>query len=150
MEWWQILLVSVLGGIAALLLSALIVWRMASQRTRALARRIGRLPWSYKLALARQLMTDQRVPPVVRLIPPLLVLYLALPLDLVPDFLPVIGQIDDILVVLVGTALLIRLAPMRVFDEHLAMLEERWEASGEPDLHRLPPRQGETEPLRRG
>ena len=67
--------------------------------------------------------SDERIPALLRLIPPVLVLYLALPIDLIPDFIPVIGQIDDILVVAVGVALLVRLAPMRVFDEHLLELE---------------------------
>jgi uncharacterized membrane protein YkvA (DUF1232 family) len=36
---------------------------------------------------------------------------------------PILGQIDDILVLAVGLALLVRAAPMRIFDEHLSDLE---------------------------
>jgi uncharacterized membrane protein YkvA (DUF1232 family) len=123
MEWWQILIIAVLSSIVVVLATAFIAWRMISQRTRKLAARVGRLPWSAKLQLAGRLMRDERIPVLLRLIPPILVLYLALPIDLIPDFIPVIGQIDDILVVAVGVALLVRLAPMRVFDEHLLELE---------------------------
>jgi uncharacterized membrane protein YkvA (DUF1232 family) len=123
MEWWEILLIAVLGTMAALLLAALILWRMATKRTKRLAGRIGALPWRHKLELARALMRDDRIPVYARIVPPLLVLYLALPLDIVPDFIPVIGQLDDIVVLAVGVALLVKLTPARVLDEHLARLE---------------------------
>ena len=123
MEWWQILILAVLGTLATLLLAALIIWRMATVRTRALGRRIGKLPWRSKLELAGRLVMDGRMPLLVRIIPALLVLYLALPLDLIPDFIPVLGQLDDVLVLVVGVALLVRLAPMKVIDEHLIDLE---------------------------
>jgi uncharacterized membrane protein YkvA (DUF1232 family) len=123
MEWWQILLIAVLGSIALLLAAALILWRMATTRTRKLASRVGGLPWKGKVELARELMSDDRIPFYARIIPPLLILYLALPLDLVPDFIPVIGQIDDILVLAVGVALLTKFTPMQVLDEHLTRLE---------------------------
>jgi len=125
MEWWEIALIAVLGTIAAMIVLALIVWRLASTRTRKLAGRIGGLPWRHKLALAGRLMTDERIPIYVRVVPPALVLYLALPIDIVPDFIPVIGQVDDILVLAIGIALLVRLAPFKVLDEHLTELERR-------------------------
>ena len=123
MEWWQIVLVSILSVIAVVLLAALILWRMATQRTRALGKRIGKLPWRSKLELAGRLVMDDRMPLTVRIVPALLVLYLALPLDLIPDFIPVLGQLDDIVVLLAGVALLVRFAPMKVIDEHLLDLE---------------------------
>ena len=125
MEWWEIVLVSVLLTMAAVIVVALILWRMASSRTKTLARRIGGLPWRHKLGLAGRLMADERIPIYVRVVPPALVLYLALPIDLVPDFIPVIGQLDDILMLTIGIALLVRLAPFQVLDEHLLEMERR-------------------------
>ena len=123
MAWWEILIIAVLATIAVMIIAALIVWRMASGRTKQLASRINRLPWRAKLQLARRLSADERIPLLARIVPPLLVLYLALPLDIVPDFIPVIGQLDDILVLAVGIALLVRFTPLRVLDEHLSELE---------------------------
>jgi Protein of unknown function (DUF1232) len=41
------------------------------------------------------LTRDKRVPLRLRVLPPAFVLYLASPLDVIPDFIPVIGLIDD-------------------------------------------------------
>ncbi len=123
MEWWLIALLAVVGVIALVLVSAFVVWRMATGRTKRLARRVGALSWRAKLDLARRLMVDNRIPAPVRLIVPLLVLYLALPLDLIPDFIPVIGQLDDILVIVIGIAMLARFVPSKVLDQHLSELE---------------------------
>jgi uncharacterized membrane protein YkvA (DUF1232 family) len=46
-----------------------------------------------------RLLRDSRVSHGDRLLLLAIVPYLALPFDLVPDFLPVIGQLDDVLVV---------------------------------------------------
>ena len=135
MEWWQIVLLTLVGMALTVLVSAFIVWRMASGRTKKLSGRIGALPWRSKLTLAGTLMRDERVPLTARILLPLLVLYLALPIDLIPDFIPVIGQIDDIVVIVVGLALLIRLVPTKVLDQHISDLEPAIELGpGYPQL----------------
>ena len=60
---------------------------------------------------------------LVRVIPPALVVYLAMPLDVIPDFIPVIGHLDDVLVLLLGVAVLLRFTPRAVLEEHVARLE---------------------------
>jgi len=45
--------------------------------------------------------------------------YLVLPTDLVPDFLPVLGQVDDLVVIFLGLKLFIRLCPKEVVQEHV-------------------------------
>lgn len=47
------------------------------------------------VVLFRRLVSDPRVPRRSKLWLGLLVPYLASPIDLIPDFLPVIGQLDD-------------------------------------------------------
>lgn len=49
--------------------------------------------------LLRALMTDPEVPAVAKRRLGFLLAYLASPLDLVPDFLPVLGYADDVIVI---------------------------------------------------
>jgi uncharacterized membrane protein YkvA (DUF1232 family) len=51
------------------------------------------------VVLFRRLLRDPRVPRRSKLALGLLVPYLVSPIDLIPDFLPVIGQLDDALLV---------------------------------------------------
>jgi uncharacterized membrane protein YkvA (DUF1232 family) len=53
----------------------------------------------------------------------LLVGYLALPFDLIPDFLPLVGQLDDIAVVVLAVAVLILTIPRDRFEAALAEAE---------------------------
>ncbi len=62
-----------------------------------------------KLTFVRLMMGDDRVPMYVKLIPILLLLYLTSPIDLVPDFIPVLGYLDDVVIALLALALIIRL-----------------------------------------
>jgi uncharacterized membrane protein YkvA (DUF1232 family) len=123
MEWWQYVLLSMLIAIAVVAIAAFIVWRKASGRTKALAERLQHLPWRARFELAGRLVADERMPLAVRAIPALLVLYLAMPLDIIPDFIPVLGQLDDIAVVIVAVGLFARFAPVRIIEEHIATLE---------------------------
>lgn len=123
MEWWQVVLIVGLAVVLLLAVAAFVLWRKASGRTKALSGRLGNLPWGARLRLAALLARDERIPILVRAIPPLLVLYLAMPLDLLPDFIPVLGQLDDIVVVLVAIGLLMRFVPVQVIEAHLAALE---------------------------
>jgi uncharacterized membrane protein YkvA (DUF1232 family) len=123
MEWWQIVLIVLLLSLLLMAVAAFVIWRSASTQTRRIAGRVQRLPWGAKLQLAKALARDERIPLPVRAVPPLLVLYLSLPLDVLPDFIPVVGQIDDILVVAVGIGLMLKLTPLRILEAHVAALE---------------------------
>lgn len=81
----------------------------------------ARLVWG----LAR----DGRVPPQLKLILVGIIGYLLMPIDVIPDFIPVLGQLDDVAVVLLGLDLFIKSAPDDVVDAHLARI-----AKGRDDL----------------
>jgi len=122
----DIILYALLGALIALLVLLVAAWffmRKARREVRALASRVYRLPLHQKIGLAAGLMRDERIPTGLRMLPPLLILYLAMPLDIIPDFIPVIGQLDDMMVLLVGGALLVKFAPIGLLDEHISALE---------------------------
>jgi len=85
------------GGACVALYAAFVAWLVMLGRredARALA---GFIPDC--IVLLRRLLADQRVPRRSRVAVVGLIGYLALPFDLVPDFIPVAGQLDDVLVV---------------------------------------------------
>jgi uncharacterized membrane protein YkvA (DUF1232 family) len=49
--------------------------------------------------LFKRLLRDPRVPRRAKVTLALVLPYLAMPFDLIPDFLPVIGQVDDVIIV---------------------------------------------------
>ena len=75
--------------------------------------------------LAWRLFWDKRVPLWTKLIPPAALAYVLLPVDILPDVVLGLGQLDDIAVVLLGAKLFIELAPPDVVREHLLALGAR-------------------------
>src|SRR3970040_116058 len=115
---WLIVLGSVAAVTALLAATAVLVAQRNSEHV-ALAKRIGRLSLRNKARLASALARDRRIPLVIRGVPALLVLYLAFPLDLIPDFIPIAGQLDDLLIVGLGVWLLFRFVPREALLEHV-------------------------------
>jgi|TARA_B100002003_G_scaffold189254_1_gene178003 uncharacterized membrane protein YkvA (DUF1232 family) len=70
-----------------------------------------------KLRFFRFVLTDRRVPQVVKLIPSPVAAYLANPIDLIPDFLPVVGYLDDVGIVIDGLALIVKMVPFELVSE---------------------------------
>jgi uncharacterized membrane protein YkvA (DUF1232 family) len=63
------------------------------------------------LRLVAAALGDSRTPIVPRLLIVALIAYVASPIDLIPDFIPVLGLIDDVVLVPLGVALVLRLLP---------------------------------------
>ena len=83
---------------------------------------VRRLPTYIRLVWA--LLRDGRVPAQQKLILAGIGAYLFFPIDLIPDFVPVLGQLDDLAVVLLGLDLFIRSAPEAIVEEHLAKISQ--------------------------
>ena len=95
MPWWFWLLIAFAAMVAVW--AAFVLWLMAAGRrddARALATFIPDC-----IVLVTRLAHDRRVPRRRKLLLLGLVGYLALPFDLVPDFIPVAGQLDDAIIV---------------------------------------------------
>jgi len=63
---------------------------------------------------------DSRVPLLPKLIAALVAAYALSPIDLIPDFIPVLGYVDDLILVPLGLAIAIRLVPPAIMAEHRA------------------------------
>lgn len=72
----------------------------------------------YCAILFKRLMGDSRVQTRWKVVSGLALVYLALPFDLVPDFIPVLGQLDDAIVVALVLRGLLRSAGARLLREH--------------------------------
>lgn len=70
------------------------------------------------LRLLRALLADRELPDGVRRWLKVLLVYLAVPIDLVPDFIPVLGYADDLIVVALVLRRVIRVAGPEALDRH--------------------------------
>ena len=121
---WVILAAAIVAFVL-LAVAGFIAWR-AQARGSSIARRIGKLPLRYKVALGLALFRDRRVGLMPRLIGVLLALYLAMPLDIIPDFIPVLGYVDDVLVLGLGVWLLLRSVPREVIEDNVTRVEREY------------------------
>jgi uncharacterized membrane protein YkvA (DUF1232 family) len=116
--WWQELVLAVCGGLLVTWLALLGVLAVVSRgRDRAvLGEGLRLLP--DVIRLLRRLAADRSVPRGVRVRLGLMLGYLLMPIDLVPDFLPVIGYADDAVVVALAVRSLVRAAGVEVLAAH--------------------------------
>jgi len=106
----------VLGLVAAWLTLLLVLWliRPRGVGARELARLVPDI-----LRLVRDLVTDPSAPRGVRIALVILLVWLISPIDLVPEFIPVLGPLDDVIVAIV----ILRYVRRRLGEEEL---RRRW------------------------
>lgn len=71
---------------------------------------------------------DQRTPIWIKLLALIVAAYTLSPIDLIPDFIPVLGYLDDIIIVPLGLLLVIRLTPKEIIEDcrnRASLLAER-------------------------
>ena len=84
-----------------------------------------------RVRLIARLMLDKRVPIFIKLVPLASLIYVIMPIDLIPDVIPVLGQLDDLGVVILAAQAFIMLSPQDVVAEHMADID----AGGGPQSH---------------
>jgi uncharacterized membrane protein YkvA (DUF1232 family) len=77
------------------------------------------------IRLAWRLFRDRRIPLSSKLPLPLALLYVISPVDVAPDLLPLLGQMDDMTIILVTLMVFLKLAPPEVIREHLELMAGR-------------------------
>jgi uncharacterized membrane protein YkvA (DUF1232 family) len=70
-----------------------------------------------ELKIYRLLLNDNRTPKLSKILLGLALGYALCPLDIIPDFIPVIGQIDDMIIVPTLILLALKLVPNTVYQE---------------------------------
>ena len=80
-------------------------WKQHAKRLKA---EVFALNFAYK---------DPRVPWYAKLLIVLVVGYAISPIDLIPDFIPVFGYLDDLVLIPLGVAVAIRMIPPNVMEE---------------------------------
>jgi len=78
------------------------------QRARALKHETVALYFAFR---------DTRTPWYAKILAALVLAYAFSPIDLIPDFIPVLGYLDDLIIVPTGIALTLKLIPPEVMDE---------------------------------
>ncbi len=92
-----------------------ISWNLAALKARAANLKAD-------VAVLASAARDPRVPMAAKLVIAFVAAYALSPIDLIPDFIPVIGYLDDLIIVPAGIALAIRMIPPSVLDDHRARL----------------------------
>ena len=71
-----------------------------------------------QIRLVWRLLTDAHVPLWAKLIPPLAIFYVISPIDLLPDPVLGLGQLDDLAILLLGRKLFVEMCPKGVVQRH--------------------------------
>ena len=92
-------------------------------------------------ARAKQLKTDipavflalkkRETPWTAKVLAALTIAYALSPIDLIPDFIPVLGYLDDLIILPAMVALTVKLIPAQVMDDCRAQAEGMWQ-NGKP------------------
>jgi uncharacterized membrane protein YkvA (DUF1232 family) len=116
-DWLIVALLATAGVYAAFVVALLVAGRRSEAA--ALVRFIPDC-----VVLLKRLLADPRVPRRRKAILVLLVGYLLLPVDLVPDFVPLVGQLDDAIVAALALRAILRGSGPELVREHWPGPEE--------------------------
>ena len=105
------------AGLAVVVVYALFIGGLAIAGRSADARAVaGFIPDC--IVLFHRLLRDPRMPRRHRAVVIALLGYLALPFDIVPDFIPIAGQLDDAIVVALALRAILRAGGPKMIEEH--------------------------------
>ena len=90
-----------------------------TQRMTGIAHRLRQ-----EVEVYRRVLRDDRTPRLARCLLAAAVAYALSPIDLIPDFIPVLGHLDDAIILPLLVWLAVRMIPRHIIAEHRAATEE--------------------------
>jgi uncharacterized membrane protein YkvA (DUF1232 family) len=75
-----------------------------------------------QVRLVFYLMKDPEVPIYLKIVPLLGILYILFPIDIIADVVPVLGQLDDLTILVIGSKVFIEMAPPQVVARIMAQM----------------------------
>lgn len=118
MEWWEWIALAVILGLAVAGAFSIVL------RSTARGRRFLGLPHLARIRFGRILLSDPATPLPAKVALIVLVGYLLLPFDIIPDFLPIIGTLDDAVIASLLIAFILAFVPRADFELALSEAEE--------------------------
>jgi uncharacterized membrane protein YkvA (DUF1232 family) len=93
-------------------------WKHGPELQRTL-RTLAALSWQQRASLLGGLARDPRLPKRAKVAAVLLAAYVASPVDLIPDFIPLLGRLDDAVAMRLAIRVISSSLPEGLFQEHL-------------------------------
>lgn len=78
-----------------------------------------------EIILYKRVLTDSRTPRAARWLLGAAVAYAISPIDLIPDFIPILGQLDDLLILPVLIYLALKIVPPHIIAEHRKHIHDK-------------------------
>lgn len=85
---------------------------------------IGRI-FKQEIAVYKMVLKDKRTPTLAKILIGLAVGYALLPFDLIPDFIPIIGHIDDAIIIPTLVFIALKVIPKQVITECRIKVKEQ-------------------------
>ena len=76
-------------------------------------------------------LKDEETPSSAKIIAAITVAYALSPIDLIPDFVPILGYLDDVILLPALVALTVRLIPKEIMERNRKLAEDLWK-NGKP------------------
>ena len=76
-------------------------------------------------------LKDEETPSSAKIIAAITVAYTLSPIDLIPDFVPILGYLDDVILLPALVALTVRLIPKEIMERNRKLAEDLWK-NGKP------------------